>query len=376
MGDEIHLVVRCSYDLIVTPEIGEDTVQKHIEVLEEKGSVWWGMRTTPRLEMMEQIKGQIEEGKQTFAFIYESKTPPELSQTGHRWFIAELSDIISGQPTDDEFIPEHYRYGDVCSAFLRLMSIRSFPYTKETFPILRGRSSLWYVQLRGKPSPENLRQHSDPSKLVVNLPGSTLDLDTPIEEVEAPREELDQDKIIHLQEQVIRLQEQIIELESENKELAGYKRRFEQIRSLDFLFSEEKLFEDWLVKNMHKVIPRLRVLDRQVRITWEDGQFRQLDLFCMDQDTKDLVIVEVKTRKHRFKTAFDQYLKYTSWARRNLNRINAHYQDQGLCATEGLGFLIITDYVTDEMKAICEDNGIGLIRIIGGIGPEIVTPLR
>ena len=34
------------------------------------------------------------------------------------------------------------------------------------------------------------------------------------------------------------------------------------------------------------------------------------------------------------------------------------------------GFVIITDFITDEMKAVCSDHGIELVYVFGGLGYE------
>ena len=169
VGDAIHLFVRCKFEF-KNPEFGEDRVQKHIEMLNEKHSVWWGIGTNPAPEMANLLKGQIKAGIPTFVFIYETGTPPKLSRTERRWYCAEMSDIQSDTPKDVEFIPIHYQGDDTSHAFIRLKSICSLQYAKDASPILRDRPSFRYVLLCGVPRPEYLRQYPDPSKPVVNIP--------------------------------------------------------------------------------------------------------------------------------------------------------------------------------------------------------------
>jgi len=121
---------------------------------------------------------------------------------------------------------------------------------------------------------------------------------------------------------------------------------------------------------MYKVAPSLEVVDRQIRTTWPDGKFGRQDMFCMNKETKQLVIVEVKTRGRKVSSAYDQYVRYTTYARLHLDEMNKKYRNQGLKATKDLMFMIITDFTNDEMIAVCEDHGIDLVRLFGGIGVE------
>ncbi len=169
MEDEIHVIVRCKFELR-NPKFGEDVVRKHIEILDQKGSVWWGIGTIPAPEKVKRLKGQIQAGIPTFVFIYETGTPPELAQTGRRWYRAELSCILSDLPADVECIPAHYQGDDKSRAFIRLTSIRPLPYVEAASPILPDRSPFRYALLSGPPRPEYLHQYSDPSKPVMSLP--------------------------------------------------------------------------------------------------------------------------------------------------------------------------------------------------------------
>lgn len=169
MEDPIHLVVRCKFELR-NPQFGEDVVLKHSEVLNEKGSVWWGIGTAPALDMTTRIEKQIHDGIPSFMFIYETGTPPELSRMGRRWYRTEIFAIQSESPKDPEFPPPHYQGDDKSHAFIRLKSIHPLPYAKDASPILKGRSSFRYVRLQGPSRPKYLHQYSDPRKLVVDLP--------------------------------------------------------------------------------------------------------------------------------------------------------------------------------------------------------------
>jgi len=85
------------------------------------------------------------------------------------------------------------------------------------------------------------------------------------------------------------------------------------------------------------------------------------------------VIIEVKTRKRDKKSSYDQYLRYTTWAKKNLRELEEKYSPFGLKPTKNLSFMIVTDYVDEEMVEICKEHGILLIKVFGGLGFEKVS---
>lgn len=117
-------------------------------------------------------------------------------------------------------------------------------------------------------------------------------------------------------------------------------------------------------------MPELEIIDRQPTASWPDGKFGRLDLLAINKESKDLVIIEVKTRKRSKSSGYDQFVRYVSWAKRNRSLLAEKYKARGLEPTEDPSFVIITDYADDEMKTICRDHGIQLIVLVGGISFE------
>ena len=93
----------------------------------------------------------------------------------------------------------------------------------------------------------------------------------------------------------------------------------------------------------------------------------------MDKNTRELVIVENKVRG-RHRKVETQFLTYTAWVKRNLEKINEKYKDKNLKTTENFRFVIITDTTDERLQAICEDNKIALILIDGGVVFEEIVP--
>jgi hypothetical protein len=165
-----------------------------------------------------------------------------------------------------------------------------------------------------------------------------------------------------------------VKLREQNKELERYKERVNKYEKLDYFFEDEKFMEDWLERNIHKVIPNLIVIERQPLFLWSNTNTKiKPDLFCMDKSTRELVIVENKVRG-RHQRIDTQYLSYRTWAKKNLITINEKYHDYGLRATENLKFVIITDTSDEKLEAICEEHNIALILIDGGVVFEELVP--
>lgn len=50
------------------------------------------------------------------------------------------------------------------------------------------------------------------------------------------------------------------------------------------------------------------------------------------------------------------------------------YETQGLVSTENFRFVVITDTIDERLVSICEDNGIALVLIDGGVVFEEIVP--
>jgi len=163
-------------------------------------------------------------------------------------------------------------------------------------------------------------------------------------------------------------------LREENEELIRYKDRLEKYQNLEYIFEDEQFMEDWLERNIHKALANLEIIDRQPVVTWNESFMRNKpDFFCLDKTTRELVIVENKVRG-RHRRVETQFLTYTAWVKRNIDKINKKYEDKNLKATENFRFVIITDTTDERLEAICEDNGITLILIDGGVVFEEIVP--
>ena len=115
------------------------------------------------------------------------------------------------------------------------------------------------------------------------------------------------------------------ELRNINSVLIDYKTKLDKYSKLEKIFNDEKFMEDWLVRNIHKVLADLEVIDRQSTITWPNSKIKNRpDLFCLDKTTKELVIIENKIRGNKT-TLETQYLTYKAWVSENIEQINNKY---------------------------------------------------
>jgi hypothetical protein len=178
---------------------------------------------------------------------------------------------------------------------------------------------------------------------------------------------------LELLELIAKLTNENQQLRETNSVLFPYKERIDKYENLQKIFNDEKFMEDWLVRNIHKAIADLDVIDRQPTITWPDLKTNRMDLLCLDRTTKELVIVENKVKGNK-KTIDTQYLKYRAWAGENLDKINEKYKNQKLKATENFKFVIITDTIDDSFESMCRYEKIPLILIDGGVIFEEIVP--
>ena len=176
-----------------------------------------------------------------------------------------------------------------------------------------------------------------------------------------------------LKDLIIELTKENIKLKENNSKLLEYKNQLDKYENLDKIFKDEKFLEDWLERNIHKVIPELDVIDRQITITWPDFRTSRLDLLCIDKTTKELVIIENKI-KGRNRTLETQYLTYKAWVVNNIDKINDKYKYNELNATRNFKFVIITDTFNDKVENMCRGNNISLIVIDGGVIFEEIVP--
>ena len=176
-----------------------------------------------------------------------------------------------------------------------------------------------------------------------------------------------------LKDIIIKLTKENQKLKEINSELLEYKNQLDKYENLDKIFKDEKFMEDWLERNIHKVISDLDVIDRQITVSWPDLQNSRFDLLCIDKTTKELVIIENKVRG-RNKTLETQYLTYKAWITKNIDKINDKYKSCGLKATNNFKFVIITDTINSKIENMCSGNNIPLIFIDGGVIFEEIVP--
>lgn len=170
-------------------------------------------------------------------------------------------------------------------------------------------------------------------------------------------------------------------IENENRELRNintvlidYKTKLDKYSKLEKIFNDEKFMEDWLVRNIHKVLADLEVIDRQPTITWPNSKIKNRpDLFCLDKTTRELVIIENKIRGNKT-TLETQYLTYRAWISENIEQINNQYSKFKINATEKFKFVIITDTTDEKLETICKHNRIPLILIDGGVIFQQIIP--
>ncbi len=315
-------------------------------------------------ERAEALIAQIETGVDTYAFLYSIRVPKKVHEDMVLWYRAPLLGISVGDPENRQLIPESYRDKQLGCAFL-IGDIELLDYPAGETPKVPGQAAVRYVVVRGTPIPEHHYLHSDPNQRIAITARSE-----PTEGSSAPETQILRENCGDLQNRVIDLQEEVINLQNEITDLKSYKDFYDRIISTDYLFSSEGFLENWLANNIHKILPEFEIIDRQPKASWPGGKFGRLDLLAKNKETNDIGIIEVKTRKRNQKSGYDQYVRYSTWARQNLDYLKEKYRNFNLKPTEDLDFIIITDFVTDEMKAICKDHKIILIYIIGGLSFE------
>jgi len=176
-----------------------------------------------------------------------------------------------------------------------------------------------------------------------------------------------------LLEIIAKLTKENQELRKTNSSLFEYKDRLDKYENLEKIFDDEHYMEEWLERNIHRVIADLDVIDRQVEIRWSDEKKNRIDLLCLDKTTRELVIVENKVNGNK-RTLDTQYLKYKAWYIKNLDETNEKYKTHNLKATKNLKVVIITDTIDDSLRSMCEINNIPLFLIDGGVIFDEIVP--
>jgi MoxR-like ATPase len=110
----LHLVVKWS------ARSRPDTVERHIEVANDKGAVWWGLRASasedPRLaeEWFTQLRSQVSSGLATYVFI----SGPTC------WRTSLLAVEYERELTDEELIPSYYTPDDRHHLWVKLVDFQ------------------------------------------------------------------------------------------------------------------------------------------------------------------------------------------------------------------------------------------------------------
>jgi len=347
------------------------TIDLHQDVIKKNGKVWWGRTSGVSQDRAEAIKNQIKDDIPTYAFLYGINVPKKIHADGVLWYRAKVHDVVLSKPKSEKMIPAYYADREL--EFYTLISdIEEIKCKAGTSPKVPGQAAIRHVSFEGKPIPENLTFLGDKSRRLCWFDRESILFDSVHSKLErsTSNSKFSDDVEESLALKVIDLQEELIQLKDEIAHLKTYKDYYSKILNTDYLFSSEKFFETWIQENMHRIFPELDVIDRQPNAVWPDGKFGRLDLLAINKENRDLVIVEVKTRKRSKSSGYDQYLRYTSWAKRNLDLLSQKYKAHNLMPTTNPQFIIISDYVDEEMKAICKDHGITLVHIFGGLGVE------
>jgi hypothetical protein len=360
-----HLLFKFQYFTWNDPD-GGVTIDRHTEVIKKLGKVWWGRTTAISRDRADALGAQIRDGTLTYAFLYATAVPSEIHSDGNLWYRAKVVGITLGKPDSIEMIPEYYRDRDL-ELYCLLSEIEPLAFSAGSIPRVPGQTAVRHVAYTGSPIPANLVAFNDPAKKIC-VPRTEREEavdDLPysgVQERTQPAGDLSM--------RVIDLQDELLQLKDEVAQLRTYKDFYNKILNTDYLFSSEKFFETWIQENMHKMCPEIEIIDRQPVASWPDGKFGRLDLLAFNKETKGIVVIEVKTRKRSKKSGYDQFVRYTTWARRNIESLRKKYRDYDVNPTVEPSFLIITDYIDDEMQAICRDQGIALIHIFGGLGVD------
>ena len=385
-SDPMHVVVKFTYNHSDSKKNDIVTLDEHLKIFKDKGEVFFGTWSNLHPNKVDKLNNQVAKGDVSYVYLYGFKTPEEVSVDHAVWYRAKIKEVSSKVPEDKNLIPEYYRDLE-CGSYFLLESLEKFDFPEGETPIISSRSTFQYAILKeaGDLSPRNLFRYNnidatvydkeeELEEKIISLEEMTSlekgDLDVEEKEDGKPRENvLLQDS--NLVSDLLDAKDKIIELKDEVLNLEAYKKKFDQILDTESLFSSETLLESWIEGNIHKILPHLQIIDRQPSAKWPDGKFGRMDLLAKNLETHELVIIEVKTRKRNIKSGYDQFLRYKSWAKHHKEVLSKKYE--GLKETDNPEFVIVTDFVTDEMVSICKDNQIKIIKIFGGLGFDKVA---
>lgn len=362
----LHLVVKYQFYAWNKSDKELVTLEEHQKVISEHGSCYWSRVSAISEKKLSILKQQIEEGEKTYVFLYEIQVPSSVHKDRVQWYRAELVNVIPGTPQDKKLIPEYYRESVKLEVAFQIKNIEKIKFDEGKTPKVPGQAAVRYASLNGSPVPSNLIRFGKETLLCEGTSSAISASTTDSEEPSYEPTEMD------YKDELIYAQSKIIELQEEMQDLKEYKDKYEKILGMDYFFNSEKLLESWILENIHSISAELEIIDQQPSASWPDGKFGRMDLLAFNKESKDLVIIEVKTRKRRVKSGYDQFLRYTSWVKRNKKELESKYPAVNLQVSDSPDFVIITDYVNEEMKAICEDHGISLIQIFGGLGVDRV----
>jgi len=346
-------------------------MDEHLKILKQHGKCWWGRVSPIAQDRADALLNQIKEGKTVMAFLHCTHVPKKIHDDGRLWYRAQVIDIEIGTPEQKELIPEYYRSADLSVAFL-LKNIEPLEYEEGKSPKVPGQASVRYVDFKNQALPEKLFSLSSPDAPLCYIRREDLESELEASDVQTTFAEVSS-QVVDVKDSLLEAQQQIIDLQNEVLNLRTYREQLSKILGVDYFFQSESMLEEWLVGNIQRVFPALQIIDRQPHASWPDGKFGRMDLLAMNRDTRDLTIIEVKTWRRAKKSGYDQFLRYTSWARNSLNALTEKYSFCGLRPTSELEFVIITDHADEEMKAICKDHGIKLVRLFGGLGFELLN---
>ncbi len=115
----VHLLLKWN------PESDPDTLIKHLDVIQQQGSVWWGNFTKRdrRLgaDRLAEFRDQLSKDVPTYAFLYKTGPHPEL----HR---AVVHDITNDRAeTDAPRVPPYYGEEQRHSLYVRVSDVESVP---------------------------------------------------------------------------------------------------------------------------------------------------------------------------------------------------------------------------------------------------------
>lgn len=337
------------------------TMDEHIKIIKKMGKVWWGRVTSISQDKSEELTAQIEDNTPTYCFLYTTAVPKNVHEDGNLWYRAKLLKIHNVTPEDKSLIPTYYHDAKLGVAFL-IKDIEPISFKPSQTPKVPGQAAIRYVDVQSDLLPQSLLKWDTKEPIAQVSQSSLKAQETKNEPFEVSSGTVD---VISLQQEIIDLQREVINLQS-------YKDYYNRIISTDYLFSSEKFLENWLEGNIHKLLPEIDILERQPYIKWKDGKFGRLDLLGFNKDDQEISIIEVKTRKRSKQSGYDQFLRYTTWVKRNIDHLVKEYKLPTSAAKNNVGFVIITDHANDEMKAICSEYGIKIVRLFGGLGFEVI----